>query len=976
MGPWRSPDFVSGSAGWQIDADGSAEFNNVVVRGTIYAEAGEIAGWTLAAGHLYAGTGGAARVGLKPGTYPFYAGAEAEASAPFRVNTGGEMWATNAHISGEITATTGTIGGWTISATEIKSGTNIVLDSSVPSIVIGASGYIQSSNYVSGFDGFYIDNGFAEFGNVNVRGSLHCAVFVKDLISAHAGTLLVTKSAGKLDADFTVAPAAQMVVEPPPGGGWLFDGGDIVRLKETYASGVHETWIEVAQSGVENTYNITYKSGDNTVTYHRGTTAVDYGASGDGGILQTADMANAPWLSVFTHAGAPWTTLTHHLRLGNLNGMGGYSSDKYGIFIGDYAGDKWMSYDPTKSLRIRGDALIEGTVTAEKLYMGIGDSIFDADDGLLLLGPSCEINATEWWSLRKQKATISGAFHQEGGRWLNTRALMVESAATNLLADPVCGYDANLTLWTDWSPGATFASTRSQAYSALYSDYIGKLDNSGEAGSAVFYQTLTVTATSYTLTARVRKADRSAVTSSDLGVQFNSGTVTPSFTWLGGGWYLLEHTGTPTAGNRSFGLVIVAGKTLYTDGLQLENSAYATSFAWWGAGPGYTGSVTTTSVRATTEINLDAHVGLVSNNATVSYRVLVQSRYASTDTFPCSYPRIWEALYDTSNYVSVVFDTANEKIYAEVKQGGTLISLIPSSTTPFATGDQLDIVLTIDFTNDAYNLYLDGELAASSTTGINTFSLSNWNLGTDYTGAANYGGWAFSEYAALDKILSAAEVAAIHALQRPLVDIGSMDSPGIYILDGRFKIASSLTGNRIEIDADEIAGYNSAGTRQFYLQASDGAAYAGGGAVRLNKDGLQIVADSAAGTPEKFRMLYDDSGTLRLMGNVYADWGGGGSDPNITWVTSWRQSGDPWPADNQVILLAYDTVAGTDVRIEVHSNKHVEVWGEEIFYVSKLLRPGTGTADPTAQLEDGCLFYRTDTDKLRLRANGAWVNLN
>jgi hypothetical protein len=290
MGPWRSPDFVSGSAGWQIDADGSAEFNDVTVRGTIYAEAGEIAGWTLAVGHLYAGSG-ANRVGLKPGTYPFYAGAEAEASAPFRVNTGGEVWATNAHITGEITATTGTIGGWTISATEIKSGTNIVLDSSVPKIEIGSSGYIRSDNYVSGFDGFYIDDDFAEFGNVNVRGSLHCAVFVKDLISAHAGTLLVTKSAGKLDADATVPaglvqgdPCVDITIEDPPTGGALFDVGDIVRVKEKYASGVHETWMEIAGSaGGANQYATTYQSGDLNVTYHRGTVVVYYWASGYGG---------------------------------------------------------------------------------------------------------------------------------------------------------------------------------------------------------------------------------------------------------------------------------------------------------------------------------------------------------------------------------------------------------------------------------------------------------------------------------------------------------------------------------------------------------------------------------------------------------------------------------------------------------------------------------------------------------------------
>jgi hypothetical protein len=40
----RSSNYAAGSAGWMIDGDGNAEFNNVTVRGTIYATAGEISG--------------------------------------------------------------------------------------------------------------------------------------------------------------------------------------------------------------------------------------------------------------------------------------------------------------------------------------------------------------------------------------------------------------------------------------------------------------------------------------------------------------------------------------------------------------------------------------------------------------------------------------------------------------------------------------------------------------------------------------------------------------------------------------------------------------------------------------------------------------------------------------------------------------------------------------------------------------------
>jgi hypothetical protein len=47
----RSSNYVAGSAGWMIDGDGNAEFNNVTIRGTIYATAGEITGTlTIATG--------------------------------------------------------------------------------------------------------------------------------------------------------------------------------------------------------------------------------------------------------------------------------------------------------------------------------------------------------------------------------------------------------------------------------------------------------------------------------------------------------------------------------------------------------------------------------------------------------------------------------------------------------------------------------------------------------------------------------------------------------------------------------------------------------------------------------------------------------------------------------------------------------------------------------------------------------------
>lgn len=54
-GSLKSANYVSGSSGWTLRPDGVAEFSGVIVRGTVYATAGSIAGITLAGGGLNAG---------------------------------------------------------------------------------------------------------------------------------------------------------------------------------------------------------------------------------------------------------------------------------------------------------------------------------------------------------------------------------------------------------------------------------------------------------------------------------------------------------------------------------------------------------------------------------------------------------------------------------------------------------------------------------------------------------------------------------------------------------------------------------------------------------------------------------------------------------------------------------------------------------------------------------------------------------
>ena len=304
------------------------------------------------------------------GTNGLWLGNADFSSAPFRVSLAGALVATSAEIEGKITATSGEIGGWDIGATTL-SATSITLDSGNEKITVGASNpitidgankKIESDNYVSGYagSGFYIDEDKAEFGNIACRGLIRTSVFQKDVISAMGGNFMVLDS-DVLDADMTADDDSDLTTK----GTTTFATGDILRIKD----GTDDEWLEVtAVNG--NTYTVTRdKAGaygaDDNPTWKKGATVVNYGQSGDGGVFMTASESNAPYLSVFTHSGSPWTDLATRLRIGNLNGFLGYTSDKYGIGIGDTS--HYLKYDPTNHLQIKGNVDIIGGDAYDKL---------------------------------------------------------------------------------------------------------------------------------------------------------------------------------------------------------------------------------------------------------------------------------------------------------------------------------------------------------------------------------------------------------------------------------------------------------------------------------------------------------------------------------------------------------------------------------------------------------------------------------
>lgn len=221
---------------------------------------------------------------------------------------------------------------------------------------------IQSRDFASGAlgSGFQIkDNGNAEFNNILARGKITTSVFEKETISSIGGNFLVSDS-DILDSDMTALDSSTLTIS----GDTTFAINDILRIKD----GEDDEWLQVTNASSAPVYIVTrdkdgqYASNANPV-WKKGTAVVNFGASGEGVIFMTASESNAPYLSVVTHAGSPWTSLTTHARLGNLNGYLGYSTNLYGIAIGEAT--KFLKYDPTNGLQIQG--IITATSTIDGL---------------------------------------------------------------------------------------------------------------------------------------------------------------------------------------------------------------------------------------------------------------------------------------------------------------------------------------------------------------------------------------------------------------------------------------------------------------------------------------------------------------------------------------------------------------------------------------------------------------------------------
>lgn len=255
----------------------------------------------------------------------------------------------------------------------------------------GPNKRMGTSNFSAGVRGWRADNdGNAEFESLVARGILKGTTFQYDQVSAIGGQLLVT-NADVLDADMTALDSSTLTIK----GTTTFAVNDILLIRATTALGIQEEYFRVTNAASAPVYTVTrdlaatYAVNTNPI-WQKGTTVVKVGKSDgaatySGGYLQLiGEGTNSPYYAVYERTGVAYNAFTERIRLGNLNGIGSFVSDTYGIFIGDYISGQYLSYDTDS-----GELIINGFVkTSVGSFGGTGE------DGDLTVSSDTTLNPT------------------------------------------------------------------------------------------------------------------------------------------------------------------------------------------------------------------------------------------------------------------------------------------------------------------------------------------------------------------------------------------------------------------------------------------------------------------------------------------------------------------------------------------------------------------------------------------------------
>jgi hypothetical protein len=170
---------------------------------------------------------------------------------------------------------------------------------------------------------------------------LESVLFAQNTITLLGGWFVVGKGEGSLPADVGSADTSIDF-------GQSMTTGQFVVIRTS----LQVEYVQIGTLVSGTTYNVTRNlDGSGANDWPAGTVYLVLGVSGDGRIELNA--ADTPRISVLEQ-GSTYNAQNEQIRIGDLNGNWGYSSEKLGMAIGEYASNKAnLTLDPTNGLRLR-----------------------------------------------------------------------------------------------------------------------------------------------------------------------------------------------------------------------------------------------------------------------------------------------------------------------------------------------------------------------------------------------------------------------------------------------------------------------------------------------------------------------------------------------------------------------------------------------------------------------------------------------
>lgn len=270
---------------------------------------------------------------------------------------------------------------------------------------------------------------------------------------------------------------------------------------------------------------------------------------------------------------------------------------------------------------------------------------------------------------------------------------------------------------------------------------------------------------------------------------------TATYTQLGSGWWRVTYSGTGTASGQEYGVEVQVSKTVYIDGVQLEESGFPTSYADGSLGSGYTWSGTShasTSTRASAVLDYSATNNFSANSGTISF--WFNSRYYGGPS-------------DISTILFRTGSDANNSLYGYLFNGQISVSIVKGGNTS-SCGTGVSITrgvwnhAAVTWTansggSDGCQLYINGAASGTGPTS-QTWSFSpsgNISVGYDVVNGALQANTSINDFRIYSSRLSASEITDMFNTPLGSYSEGPETPKDRPILHWKFNEGSGTTAN-------------------------------------------------------------------------------------------------------------------------------------------------------------------------------------